>query len=74
MELRLTLFEKMSSLRRARLQPDGHTVWDSLSQKVNAGKQDKLTENELKNRFESVGKTLKMEEIQKTLSVWKNCL
>ena len=44
MELYLTLFEKMSGLRRAQ----SATQWTMRSQKAYAGKQDKFTENELK--------------------------
>ena len=77
MELRLTLYENMSGLRRAQMadcNPMDYAVWDSLSQKVYAWKQDKFTENELKKQIRKYWKDITLGEIQKTISVWKTCL
>ena len=74
MELRLTLFEYMSGLRRAQIATRWTAVWDSLSQKVYAGKQDTFTENELKKQIRKCWKDITLEEIQKTISVWKKRL
>ena len=52
--------------------PMDYAVWDSLSQKVYAGKQDKFTENELKYRFESVGKTLPSEKYKRQYQFGKS--
>ena len=52
--------------------PMDYAVWDSLSQKVYAGKQDKFTENELKNQIRKCWKDITLGEIQKTISVWKS--
>ena len=52
--------------------PMDYAVWDSLSQKVYAGKQDKFTENELNKKDLKVLERLG--EIQKTISVWKKRL
>ena len=46
--------------------PMDYSVWDSLSQK------DKFTENELKNRFESVGKTLPSEKYKRQYQFGKS--
>ena len=55
--------------------PMDYAVWDSLSQKVYAGKQDKFTENELKKKqIRKCWKDITLGEIQKTISVWKNTL
>ena len=51
--------------------PMDYAVWDSLSQKVYAGKQDKFTENELKKQIQKCWKDITLGEIQKTISVWK---
>ena len=50
------------------------SVWDSLSQRVYAGKQDKFTGNELKKQIRKCWKDITLGEIQKTISVWKNRL
>ena len=55
--------------------PMDYAVWDSLSQKVYAGKQDKFTENELKKtQIRNFWKDITLGEIQKTISVWKKRL
>ena len=55
--------------------PMDYAVWDSLSQKVYAGKQDKFTENELKKtQIRKFWKDITLGEIQKTISVWKKRL
>ena len=75
MELRLTLFEKMSGLHQGpNCKPMDYAVWDSLSQKVYAEKQDKFTENELKKLIPKCWKDNTLAEIQKTISVWKKRL
>ena len=51
-----------------------YAVWDSLSQKVFARKQDKYTENELKKQIRKCWKDITLGEIQKTISVWKKRL
>ena len=54
--------------------PMDYAVWDSLSQKVYAGKQDKYTENELKKHIRKCWKDITLGEIKKTISVWKKRL
>ena len=54
--------------------PMDYAVWDPLSQKVYAGKQDKFTENELKKTIRKCWKDITLGEIQKTISVWKKRL
>ena len=52
--------------------PMDYAVWDSLSQNVYAGKQDKFTENELKKQIESVGKTLPSEKYKRQYQFGKS--
>ena len=54
--------------------PMDYAVWDSLSQKVYAGKQNKFTENELKKQIRKCWKDITLREIQKTISVWNKRL
>ena len=49
--------------------PMDYAVWDSLSLKVYAGKQEKFTENELKKQIRKCWKDITLGEIQKTISV-----
>ena len=49
-------------------------VWDSLSEKVYAGRTEKFTEQELKDRIEQMWGEITVGEIRKSISSWKKRL
>ena len=56
------------------LNPMDYSVWDSLSEKVYAGRTEKFTEQELKDRIEQMWGEITVGEIRKSISSWKKRL
>lgn len=56
------------------LNPMDYSVWDSLSEKVYAGRTEKFTEQELKDRIKEKWDEITVAEIRKSITSWKKRL
>jgi hypothetical protein len=51
-----------------------YTMWDSLSEKVHAGRTEKFTEQEPKDKIQEKWAETSLAEIRKSIGVWKKRL
>jgi hypothetical protein len=54
--------------------PMDYTMWDSLSEKVYAGRTEKFTEQELKDKIQENWAVISLAEIRKSIGAWKKRL
>jgi ABC-type sulfate transport system substrate-binding protein len=56
------------------LNPMDYAMWDSLSETVYAGRTEKFTEQELKEKIQEKWAEISLAEIRKSIGTWKKRL
>ena len=54
--------------------PMDYAIWESLKEKVYRGQRQKFSEPQLKRKILECWQEISIEEIRKSISIWKKCL